>query len=424
MIKFLLKGIVHDRSRSFLPIIIVSIGVMLTVVLYCWLYGIIGDSIVMNANFTTGHLRVMTRAYAQKPEQMANDLAILDAGRLVEGLQRDYPGIDWVKRIRFGALMDFPDAKGETRAQGPVLGWAIDLLSPGSKEAGRFNIEKSIVIGNIPSKSGEALISDDFALKFNVQPGDTFTIFGTTMDGSMAFRNFIVAGTLRFGVAAIDKGAVIMDITDAQAAFSMDDATGEVLGFFDDEIYDDEKATSIATRFNMKFNASKDEFAPLMITLRGQEGMAEMMDYVNAAAGIMIFVFLLAMSLVLWNTGLIGSLRRYNEFGVRLALGESKGHIYKTLLYEGVLIGGIGTVIGTVIGLVLAYYLQTVGLDTSGMMKNASMMIPSVVRAVVTPSAYYIGLIPGLFSIVLGNALAGIGIYKRQTASLFKELEV
>jgi putative ABC transport system permease protein len=50
-------------------------------------------------------------------------------------------------------------------------------------------------------------------------------------------------------------------------------------------------------------------------------------------------------------------------------------------------------------------------------------MMPSVVRAAISPTAFYIGFWPGLVSMVLGNALSGIGIYKRQTAHLFKELE-
>ncbi|HQI70402.1 MAG TPA: ABC transporter permease, partial [Bacteroidales bacterium] len=375
-------------------------------------------------NFDTGHLKVMTRAYAEKSEQMPNDLAILGVGKLVQKLKKDYPDMDWVQRIRFGALMDFPDNNGETRAQGPVAGWALDLFSPRSKEAERFNLEKSIVSGHMLSKPGDALITDDFAVKFKIKPGDKFTIFGTTMEGSMAFRNFVMAGTVRFGVSAIDKGAVITDISDAQQTFAMNDAAGEILGFFNDGNYDLEKAAYIAQQFNKTYETSKDEFVPVMLTLRNQEGMAEMLDYINAASGIMIFAFLLAMSLVLWNAGLLGGLRRYNEFGVRLALGESKSHIFRTLVYEGILIGIIGTIIGTAVGLAFSYLVQYVGLNTGGMMKNASIMIPVVIRTQVTTSAYFIGFVPGLLSVVLGNALAGIGIYKRQTASLFKELEV
>ncbi len=424
MMKFLLKGLMHDRSRSLLPLVVVAMGVMLTVFLHCWIYGIIGDSIRMAANFDTGHLKLMTRAYAEKPNQKPNELAILGANKLVQKLQKDQPDLDWVQRIRFGAMMDFPDDKGETRAQGPVAGWALDLFSPASKEPERFNIEKSIVTGHMPSKPGEALITDDFAVKFKIKPGDKFTLFGTTMEGSMAFGNFIVAGTVRFGVGAIDKGAVITDLADARQTFAMNDAAGEILGFFNDGNYDMDKAASIAQQFNAAYVASKDEFAPVMFTLRDQAGMAEMLDYIDAASGIMIFAFLLAMSLVLWNAGLLGALRRYNEFGVRLALGESKSHIFKTLVYEGILIGIIGTIIGTAVGLAFSYLVHYVGLNTGGMMKNASIMIPVVIRTQVTTSAYFIGFVPGLLSVVLGNALAGIGIYKRQTAGLFKELEV
>jgi len=50
--------------------------------------------------------------------------------------------------------------------------------------------------------------------------------------------------------------------------------------------------------------------------------------------------------------------------------------------------------------------------------------MPSVMRAYVTPNLFFIGFIPGLFSMLFGTALAGRGIYKRETARLFKELEV
>jgi putative ABC transport system permease protein len=161
-----------------------------------------------------------------------------------------------------------------------------------------------------------------------------------------------------------------------------------------------------------------------MIRLRDQGGMAEYLDISSAMGGIMVFIFVMAMSVVLWNAGLLGGLRRFNEFGVRLALGEEKKHIYRTLLYEGFLIGTIGSVVGTAVGLSASYYLHVVGLDLGDMMQQSTLMMPTVVKTRITPTAFYIGFIPGVFSMVLGNALAGIAIYKRNTAQLFKELEV
>jgi putative ABC transport system permease protein len=424
MIKFLLKGILNDKSRSLLPIIVVGLGVALTVLLHGWLTGIMGDSIEMNARFNSGHLKIMTRAYAKDDTQMPNDLALLEADPLVSKLKKDYPGLDWVRRIRFGGLIDFPDDKGETRAQGPVVGWAIDLFTPGTTEIERFNLKASILQGKIPSKPGEALITSDFARKFNVKPGDSFTLFGTTMDGGMAFSNFKVAGTISFGTSVLDRGAIIADMSDIRKALGMEGAAGEILGYFNEGVYDDKKATALMTDFNQKYAADKDEYAPQMIRLRDQGGMAEYLDIVNVMGEIMVFIFVMAMSIVLWNAGLLGGLRRYNEFGVRLALGEEKKHIYRTLLYEGLLIGIIGSVVGTMVGLGASYYLQVVGLNIGGMMQQSTLMIPSVVRTRITPTAFYIGFIPGVFSMILGNALAGIAIYKRNTAQLFKELEV
>jgi putative ABC transport system permease protein len=51
-------------------------------------------------------------------------------------------------------------------------------------------------------------------------------------------------------------------------------------------------------------------------------------------------------------------------------------------------------------------------------------MFPGIIHSKITPETYYLGFIPGLFSMVLGTMLSGVGIYRRRTAQLFKELEV
>jgi putative ABC transport system permease protein len=119
----------------------------------------------------------------------------------------------------------------------------------------------------------------------------------------------------------------------------------------------------------------------------------------------------------------MSGLRRYGEVGVRLAVGESKGHVYRTMIMESLLTGIIGSVLGTIIGVSLSYYFQKHGLEMSGIMKGAKMMMSNKMRALVTPASFYIGLIPGLVATVLGTMIAGIGIFKRQTSQLFKELE-
>lgn len=424
MIKFLFRGILRDKSRSLLPIIIVSIGVFLTIVMIGWMNGVFGDIVDINANFTTGHVKVMTRSYAENENQLPNDLALLDVKNLTDTLRQEHPDMIWVQRIRFGGLIDVPDSKGDTRSQGQAIGTALDLFHPESGELERMNIRKSLQKGAVPTKPGEALISNEFATRYHVAVGDSFTYFGTTMNGSMAFKTFIVSGTVTFGTSIMDRGALIIDLTDARLALDMEDGAGEILGFLPQNVYDETLAEEVETAFNAKHSRPDDEFSPQMLRLSELNSMGQYIAIAENISFIMIFVFVLGMAVVLWNTGLLGGLRRYNEYGLRLALGEEKKHIYRSSLVEAVLIGFLGSLFGTVLGLIVVFTLQNHPLDVSGMTGKVTMLMPQTYRAIVSPSLFYIGFIPGLAAMVLGNALAGRAIYKRKTAELFKELEV
>jgi len=423
MIKFIINGLLRDHHRSLFPIIIVSLGVWITVFMQAYMSGILTDMVDTNARFASGHVKVMSRAYAENADQVPNDLALTGVNEIMRGLSAEYPDMTWVKRIQFGGLLDIPDENGETKAQSPVAGMAVDLLSPGSTEIHTLNIAKSIVSGRMPEQPGEILISNELARNLGVSLGADATLLTSSMYGSMIMQNFTVVGTIRFGIQMMDRGAMIADVKDIQIALDMNDATGGILGYLPNRVYDDLVCQEIVEQFNSRYDNTADEFAPVMGTLKELSGLSDYLDLASNASGIIVTIFVIVMSIVLWNAGLLGGLRRFGEVGVRLAIGEHKGHIYRSMIYESIVIGLIGSVIGTGLGLGSAYWLQVKGLDIGALMKNINMMIPTVFRASITNETYYIGFFPGLFSTVFGTSLAGIGIYRRQTASLFKELE-
>jgi putative ABC transport system permease protein len=423
LIRFLLKGLLRDRSRSLIPTIIVAVGVFLTVFLYSWLSGIIEMLVHDTAVFSSGHVKIMTRAYYKEIDQVPNDLALTGAAAILENARREFPSMTWTARIRFGGLLDVPDSAGETRVQGPVAGMGVDLFSPGSPEPRILKLQKSIARGRMPAKPGEILVSEAFAVRLGLNSGDTATLIGSTMNGGMATANFIVAGTVRFGITALDHGAMIADIGDVRQALDMADAAGEILGFFGDLIYRRTDAEQIAARFNAADAGTGDQFSPEMVEFRESSGLASYLDLAEYFSSILVIIFVGAMSIVLWNAGLMGSLRRYGEIGVRLAVGEDKGHIYRSMLAESIMVGLAGSVVGTALGLALSYYLQAKGINIGSWTQNASILIQETVRARVTPTSYYLGIIPGFCATLLGTSLSGIGIYKRQTSQLAKEME-
>ena len=419
MKRFLLIGLLRDRSRSLFPFIVTALGVFITVFLYSFVKGEITDIIQINSRFYTGHVKIMTRAYEKQMHQAPNDLALLNVTFFIDELQQAFPDIDWVPRIKFGGLLDIPDEHGETLEQAPITGLAVQLTDA----VQRLNINDALIRGRLPDSSFELLISDQLARKLQVQPGDDATLISSTMYGGLAMQNFTIAGTVYFGVQAMDQSAVLADIRDMRIALNMEDAAGELLGFFQKESYTEKRANAVQQTFQEKF-AKDGAFAPILLKLSQQNDLGTIIQMVDYMSGIIVGVFVFVMSIVLWNTGLMGTLRRYGEFGVRLAIGERKSHLYMTMIAEYLMIGFSGSVAGTLLGLGAAYYMQVHGVNIGDMMQQSTMLMPDVIRARVTITSFYIGFLPGFLASTLGAAIAGIGMFKRQTAQLFKELEV
>lgn len=422
MIKFLLKGLLRDPNRSLFPLIVVALGVMITVFMQAYVGGVMGESLEKNAAFNTGHLFVETRGYSANKSQMPLDFALIDVNMLKNSLQQQYPQCIWAERIFFSSILDVPDSLGNTLVQGNVNGMAFNLINS-NEEINRMELHSLLKKGRFPEKRGETLISDELFTKMCLNINDTITLISTTMYGELSMYNLSVAGTLHFGVNVLDKSMIMVDLNDAQEALNMEDAANQILGFLGNSTYDNRKAGKIVSDFNKRYARQPGQFTPVMSRLSNSNIAGMSYTTINNLSNIIIIVFIFAMSIVLWNTGLISGLRRYGEFGLRLAIGESKGEIYRSLIMETILIGIAGSAAGTALGLFFAWLLQTYGLDITNISKGSNLMISNIIRAKITTATFVIGFIPGLISTVVGALLAGAGIYKRQTAKLFKELE-
>ena len=426
MIKFLTKGLLRDRSRSLFPVLVITLTVTLVIFSIGFMQGSMNSLLLDTAVILTGHEKVVTRAYSEESQLMPNDLALMDVNQLIENLEQEYPDFFWSPRITFSGLLDVPDENGETRAQGPVISYGIDLLSNGSRQVEIWDLERSLVSGKLPEISNDALISSKMANQLNIRIGESVTFIGSTMENAFTTYNFNVSGTFNLRKGQTDRQMMLVDLSGARLALDMDNAASEIFGFTHSLYYDDETAVALRTDYNKINSDSSDIFSPFMIALRDGNQMGTMVDISGAMMAIMGGIFLVIVMIVLWNMGLMNGLRRYGEIGLRLAMGESKGQVYRSMISEAIIIGLTGTVVGTGIGLALTYYVQENGIDyTKGIeaLSNSSIVMPNIFYAQVTPDLFYIGFLPGVLATVLGTMLAGLAIYRREMAQLFKELE-
>ena len=426
MINFLIKGLLRDRSRSIFPIIIITATVTIVIFALGFMNGAMNGMFLNTAVIISGHEKVVTRAYKEESQMLPNDLALLNADQIIATLNQEYSNYFWSPRITFGGLLDVPNENGETKNQGPVIAFGIDLLNNNSRQAELWELDRKLVQGRLPIHLDEALISIKLAKKLDLNIDDKATFIGSTMNNAFTTYNFNIVGTFNLMKGQADRQMMLVDISGAREALDMGNAASEIFGFKHSLFYDDNNAVATSSDFNIRFSDTTDIFSPVMIALRDSNQMGTMVDFSKAAMAVIGGVFLIIVMVVLWNMGLRNGLRRYGEIGLRLAMGESKGKVYRSMIYEATIIGLTGTIIGTGIGLSLTYYVQENGIDYSDVVEKISasnMVMPNIFYAQITSDLYYIGFIPGLIATILGTMLAGLAIYRREMAQLFKELE-
>ena len=426
MINFLFKGLIRDRSRSFFPLIIITSIVAIIIFFSGFLNGIYNSLFFNTALVNSGHIKVVTHAYNLEYQLLPNDLALLESDKLINDLEERYQDYMWTRRITFAGLLDVPDSNGETLMQSPVFGLGIDFLSNNSKQFKVWGIDDKITKGEIFSNKNEILLSEKLAERLNVNPGNIVTFIGSTMDGAFSTYNFLVSGIFNLNLGPIDKDMMIVDIKGAEIALDMDNASSEILGYEKNLFFDDKETVFMRNEYNVQFSDTTDVYRPFMLALRDSNQMSTIVDFSNVIMFIIMALFLIVVTLVLWNMGIMNGLRRYGEIGMRLAIGETKRHVFKSMIVESLMIGFLGSLFGTMIGISITSYLERVGLDYSkaiDSLNSSNFAMPNVFYPQVTSELFYIGFIPGILATVFGTMLAGRAIYSREMAQLFKELE-
>jgi len=431
MIAFLFRGILRDKSRFLFPFSIVAIGVTLVITLVGFMEGVFMGMIDMTANLDAGHLRLVNKPFYDEEHLRPLDRSLAAQSETLNWLKKNSPEkTRWSPRIRWGALLDVPDKNGNTVSQTPIVGMALDLKDKKSLELKRLRLEESLIDGKIPEQDKEMLMGDQLAKTLNIELNQAVTLLGQSFDGGLVMDNYRVVGLVKFGVSAMDKKMVLIDLADAQDSFYMEDMITDWLGFLPAQY---SLSDYEAIKKNMKQPLSKliemppkswaEDDQAILLTIRDQQNIGAIADKFNIIKGFVVGIFTFLMMLVLWNAGILNGIHRYGEMGLRLAFGESHWRVIFNTGIEGLFVGVLGTLAGCIFGGVFAWFLQEVGINMGDSFAQSGLMINDVVRARLTTGAFIQGVIPGVFASVAGNLIASIAIFKRTESNLFRELE-
>lgn len=193
-----------------------------------------------------------------------------------------------------------------------------------------------------------ALVSDNFALKHGVRPGDTLTLPGPRGPVALTVLDTVRDYSWSRGTIFIDRTVyanLFQDhLVDVFHVYLADGASAEPVG---------------------KFAADRGLIVQDRPAVR--KFLAELIDRVYTLAFLQQIVVGVVASLGVVTALLISVLQRKRELGLLLAVGATPGQVVRSVLWEAVLMGAFGTLLGVLIGLPMEWYvLRVVLVEESG----------------------------------------------------------
>ena len=256
------------------------------------------------------------------------------------------------------------DARPDVRAASPVAATSAFAMRGGLREpillqgveSERHELvvrfEERLVDGRVDLTGDQALIGAGLAESLGVGVGDTLRVVGPVgADG--VFR---VVGVARFGVAAADDAWVFVSVRRAQSLGGLGDNTTRVDVLLREPGLAGAVAASLRRDVDADVSSWQERNPELLSAIRAQ-----------ASSGIVINAFVaLAVALGIASVLVVSVVQRRGEIGVLRATGTRRSTVMRIFLWQGALVGLVGSVVGVALGAVLVQVFVQVVRDETG----------------------------------------------------------
>ena len=191
-------------------------------------------------------------------------------------------------------------------------------------------------IGAVVRKQIQVLIPNGELTPFGMRP---------------VLKKFRIAGIFETGFYDVDNNWAYMTLSGAQKAFGLDDVVNSIDLRLDDIYRAPEVAAHAEKMIPAKLAALtwEEQNRPILSALRTERVVTVItigLIQIVAALNILIALVMMVME-------------KHRDIAILMSMGCRAGQIRNIFVYEGVLIGGVGTVIGLIAGYSLCYFANT-----------------------------------------------------------------
>jgi putative ABC transport system permease protein len=280
-----------------------------------------------------------------------------------------------------GALLARIDADAEVSAAAPRV-YGGGLVSAGDRteaalllgvdperEARVTTLLSDVDGGRVPHPGAhEVAIGSEMARQLRVKLGDELVLVAPAADGSLGNDLYTLVGIFHTGTPTIDGSYAVLPVPDLQLLMAMDP------GRVHEVVLDVTRPTAVEAVAAHLAQALGSAGPPLDVRSwrRLRPELAQSVDLMRSMNYVVILIIFGMAVFGVANTMIIGTFERRKEFAVVRALGTPAPGVWRTVIYEGILLGVLALAVGALVTGPLMVWWHNRPPDLSGLVGGIS----------------------------------------------------
>lgn len=397
LIKIAWRNIWRSKSRSFVIIGAIILGIWALSFINSWMKGM-GDMYVSDIiNNQTSHIQIHKDEFLKERKSeyiIPNSLEVITDLKRTKGVKAVTAriianGVIIAPRMSKGVMIKAVDPEMETEV--------IDLK--GKIKAGEY----------FNDKRNPMLIGRSLAEKLKIKIGKKVSLQFQDMEGELTGQVFRVVGFYSSGNSKVDEAMVYVEAKDFSPIFKNNGNVQEIAI----TVNDFEETALIAKALQALHRDVKvqtyEEIMPIIKLFETQ---------FKSSGAIITFIVMIALVFGIINTMLMAVLERIKELGVLMAIGMNRIKIFGMIVLETLILSIVGLPVGVLLGFITNTYLNKTGIDLSKYGDGLEEFgMSSIIYPVIDPS-FYITVSIAVFFTALFAAL-----YPAMKATRLKPIE-
>jgi len=259
-----------------------------------------------------------------------------------EEIMQELENNDEVKNVSY--VLEAPSFANLGGSQISVFFRGFDL----EKSEGIYGFKEKLIEGDLPITEDEILIGKDLAERYGLKTDDTFQIAVPPI--VFVNRDLKISGIFDLKNAALNDSWIISNIGAVRKATGKAGVISKIEMQVDEVFNADEIAANLnIDNDNIIIENWKDQNEELLSALNGQ-----------TVSSLLIQVFVIAsLAITISSILAISVMNKYRQVGILKAMGLDSRKSFQIFLFQGLLLGLVGSILGVILGVGLLFSFTT-----------------------------------------------------------------